>query len=150
MLSPLPPAAARALPVDRATASRVLGAELSGEWPGRDVFDVLPLQEEAGQFRVWVMIERDTSTVVGDIGFVGGPGEDGVVEIGFSVVPSRRRRGYASEAVGELVSWASMQPGVRTVVARCRADNAGSIGTLERAGFVRTQVTGDEIEWRFA
>jgi len=64
---------------------------------------------EDERFGIWLMIERDTDTVVGDIGFMGPP-DDGSVEIGFSVIPDRRRLGYASEAAGRLVAWALEQP----------------------------------------
>ncbi|MHB8649207.1 MAG: GNAT family N-acetyltransferase, partial [Gaiellaceae bacterium] len=66
------------------------------------LLDVLPLQAAAAPsdecFGVWVMIERDTGTVVGDVGFIGPPDESGIVEVGYSVIPDRRRRGYATEA----------------------------------------------------
>ena len=122
-LRPLPSAAARALPDDRETAARLLGAALSADWPQPDLLDVLPMQaaaEQSGErFGVWVIIERESTTVVGDIGFMGPPGEDGGVEIGYCVIPDRRGRGYASEAVAALVAWALAQPGVGSVAARC-------------------------------
>ena len=72
------------------------------------------------------------------------------VEIGFSVVPERRRLGFASEAAAALVDWARGQPGVDRVVARCDSDNDASIGVLERAGFVRTAEADGVIHWRAA
>ena len=92
------------------------------------------------------MLERATQTVVGDAGFEGPP-TGGVVEIGYSVTPGRRRRGYASEAARALVGWALAQDGVDTVVAGCAPDNIASVRTLERLGFVRTGLEGDEIRW---
>ena len=153
-LRPLPPEAARALPRDRATAERALGASLAPDWPQPDLLDVLPLQAAAGRvaarFGIWVIIERETRAVVGDVGFRGPPGDDGTVEVGYSVIPDRRRRGYATEAARALVAWAMSQPGVREVVAGCDRDNAASIRTLERLGFSRTGATSDEIRWRYA
>jgi len=131
-LRPLPAAAAGALPEDRSTAARLLGAALSPDWPQPDLLDVLPMQ--AGgvpggeRFGVWVIIERELTTVVGDIGFMGPPGEDGSVEIGYSVIPDRRGRGYASEVVRVL--------------------NVPSIRILERAGFVRSGESHGQIRWR--
>ena len=61
-------------------------------WPQDDLLDVLPMQAAAGvdaeRFGVWLMIERDTNTVVGDVGFLGLP-DDGLLEIGFSVTAGR-------------------------------------------------------------
>jgi len=151
-LRPLPAAAARALPADRETSARLLGAELSAQWPHSDLLDVLPLQGastlETAPYGVWVLIERGSRTVVGDAGFVGPPGEDEAIEIGYSVVPDRRGRGYATEAVSALVAWALEQPGVRAVVASCAADNTPSVRLLERLGFRRTGVEAEQLRWR--
>ena len=118
-LRPLPSAAARALPDDRETAARLLGAALSADWPQPDLLDILPMQAAAApseeRFGVWVMIERGSTTVVGDIGFMGPPDEDGDVETGYCVIPGRRGRGYAGEAVQAIVAWALTQPGVGSV-----------------------------------
>jgi ribosomal-protein-alanine N-acetyltransferase len=151
-LRPLPPAAAGALPDDRETAERLLGAALSTDWPQPDLLDILPMQAAAApsgeRFGVWVIIERGSTTVVGDVGFMGPPGEDGGVEIGYCVTPGRRGRGYAGEAVHALVAWALTQPGVGSVAARCDVQNVPSIRVLERAGFVRSGENDGQIHWR--
>jgi len=113
---------------------------------------VLPLQAtstpEVEPYGVWVLIERSSQMVVGDAGFMGPPGADETVEIGYSVVPDRRGRGYATEAVRSLVEWAFDQPDVIAVVAGCAPDNTPSIRLLERVGFQRTDPKGDELRWR--
>ncbi len=150
-IRPLPAAAAHALPDDRELARRVLGAGLAPAWPLPDLLDVLPLQsEEYENFGVWVMIERETNTVVGDAGFLGPPDENGIVEIGYSVVPGRRCRGYATGAVSTLTGWALRQDGVVGVVAGCDPSNAASIRVLERIGFERTGESGGEIRWKLS
>lgn len=72
-LRPLPTAVAAALPHERETASRLLGVSLSPAWPQTDLLDVLPLQaalaSDEERFGVWVIVERETGTVVGDIGW---------------------------------------------------------------------------------
>ena len=92
------------------------------------------------------MIERESGRVVGDIGFLGPPDEGGSVEIGYCVIPDRRRRGYASEAARALVGWALEQPGVEVVVASPESGNLASVRTLERVGFQR----GSQVGWRYA
>ena len=151
-LRPLPPPAAAALPEDRARAAELIAATLPADWPGVDLLDVLPMQAgaspETERFGVWLIVEQESSTVVGDIGFFGPPGADATVEIGYSVVSGRRRRGYASEAASAVVIWALAQPEVSAVVARCDAGNDGSVRTLERAGFARAGADGDRLLWR--
>ena len=149
---PLPAAVAQVLPHDRETAARLLGLRLPVEWPQADLLDVLPIQAAAGSqdeaFGVWVMIERESETVIGDIGFTGPPGEDGSVEVGYSVIPDRRGRGYATEAARVIVDWALAQPRVRAVVANCSRENVPSIRVLERIGFVSTGETDGQFRWR--
>jgi ribosomal-protein-alanine N-acetyltransferase len=152
-LRPLPALAAAALPEDREEASRILGATLPTEWPLPDLLDVLPLQAAASPetecFGVWVMIERDSGSVVGDIGFIGPPDEAGSIEVGYSVIPDRRRRGYATEAADAIVEWALSQPDVQIIVAGCDSDNAPSVRMLERLGFRRTGAANGQIRWRY-
>lgn len=95
------------------------------------------------------MIERETGTVVGDIGFVGPPDDGGSVEIGYSVISDRRRRGYAKEAAEAIVEWVLRQPNVRVVVAGCAKDNLPSIRTLVRTGFLQTGEADGQIRWRY-
>ena len=132
---------------DRTAAAGALGIELDPDWPAPDILDVLPGTEPFG---AWAIVERETSTVVGDIGFHGPPDADGVVEIGYSIVPGRQRRGYAIEGGAALIDWALAQPGVRGIVAGSARGNAASIATLERLGFERTGEADGEIRWRLA
>ena len=85
--------------------------------------------------------------MIGDIGFHGPPDPAGTLEIGYSIVPTRRRRGYAVEAATTLIEWAFAQPGVAGIVAGSAADNAASIATLVRLGFERTDEARGEIRW---
>jgi [ribosomal protein S5]-alanine N-acetyltransferase len=151
-LRPLPAAATKVLPEGREEAGRILGAALSVDWPQADLLDVLPIQASASpsdeRFGIWVMIERESGSVVGDIGFIGPPG-GGSIEIGYSVIPARRRRGYATEAARAIVDWALREPEVNVVVASCDSGNEPSIGTLERIGFLRAGEAEGQILWRY-
>jgi ribosomal-protein-alanine N-acetyltransferase len=150
-LTPLPAAAAAALPDDRATATRLIGASLPDPWPQLDLLDVLPVQAAAEPadepFGIWLMIERDSSTVVGDVGFMGPP-DGGVVEIGFSVIPDRRRRGYATEAARSLVDWAFSEPRIREVSARTEPENEASARVLAATRFARVGDSRGVVRWR--
>ena len=68
-------------------------------------------------------------------------------EIGYSVLPAFQRHGYASEAARALVAWGFTQPGIRRIVANCRADNAASIRVLEKAGLRLTGRDRDQLTW---
>ena len=76
--------------------------------------------------------------MVGAGGYFGPPGDDGCVEIGYSVLPEWQRRGYASEIVDALVTRAFSVPDVTLVVAHTTPGNVGSVGVLARCGFSQT------------
>jgi RimJ/RimL family protein N-acetyltransferase len=80
------------------------------------------------------VIERATGLVVGGIGFHGPP-DHGEVEMGYGIVPSRQRRGYATEAVGLMIALAWRDPAVTAVLASTDPGNAASRRVLEKAGF---------------
>jgi RimJ/RimL family protein N-acetyltransferase len=83
-------------------------------------------------FHFVVRLEDDL--VIGEIGFVAPP-RRGVVMIGYAIVPSARRQGYATEAIAVLTAWSLAQPGVDRVRAQTLPDNEASIRALLRAGF---------------
>jgi len=151
LLRPLPAAAAGALPSDRATATSLIGAQLSDDWPLPDLVDALPLfaaRRANEPFGAWVVIDPGSHQVIGDIGFMGPPDANGEVEIGYSLVPAARGRGLAAEAAAALSGWALRQPGVTAVTATCEPDNVASIRTLERSGFSRDGTRESLLRWR--
>lgn len=152
-LKPLPARAAAALPEDREEACSAVGARLDPEWPDPHLLGVLrrhaDLSADTECFGVWVVIERESGGVVGDVGFHGPPDDGGTVEVGYSVIPRRRGRGYATEAANALVAWARSQPSVKVIVAGCDPGNVASIRTLERVGFCRTGEVNGELRWRY-
>src|SRR5690606_23691775 len=79
---------------------------------------------------------------VGHAGFHGPPDENGMVEIGYSVVPEFRRRGYAKAIVRELLEHAASAPDVTVVRASISPDNDASLATI--AGFGFTKVRSEE------
>ena len=88
--------------------------------------------DQAFGFHFVVRLEDDL--VIGEIGFVAPP-RRGVVTIGYAIVPSARRQGYATEAITVLTAWSLAQPGVDRVRAQTLPDNEASIRALLRAGF---------------
>jgi ribosomal-protein-alanine N-acetyltransferase len=93
----------------------------------------VPADDGARRFGHRLVIERDTGTVVGGVGFFGPP-QGGEVEIGYGIVPSRQRRGYATEAVQAMVADIFRLDEVQTVTAEVDLDNPASIRVLEKCG----------------
>jgi len=93
----------------------------------------------------WQLVERSSGLVIGGIGFLTPP-TAGTVEIGYGVVPSRQRRGYATEAVRTMVRLASADGTVATVVASTDRDNVASQRVLEKSGFQCVE-RGDDVRY---
>jgi [ribosomal protein S5]-alanine N-acetyltransferase len=82
--------------------------------------------------------ERDgqRATAIGAAGFKGPPDARGEVELGYGVLPSYQRQGYATEAVRGMMSFAFGDPRVKTVIGQTIPSLVASIGVLQKAGFI--------------
>jgi [ribosomal protein S5]-alanine N-acetyltransferase len=96
-----------------------------------------------------VIIDRKDQLIVGDMGFKGGPNEEGTIDLGYSIVPSYQGKGYATEMGRAMVEWALTHSDVKKVIATCNPDNVASIRVLEKIGFKRTKQTVESIYWSF-
>src|SRR3954470_10713432 len=73
----------------------------------------------------------EDDVVVGEIG--GGFTAPGTVEIGYAVVPSCWGRGFATEAVRQLVERAASVPGIERILAHAPLDRPASGRVLAKA-----------------
>jgi RimJ/RimL family protein N-acetyltransferase len=94
-----------------------------------------------------LITERAGGLVVGSIGLFWPPA-DGVLELGYGVVPSRRGRGYASEATRAMAAHGLSAPGVHTVCATVELSNPASVRVLEKAGLERWSEDGTTARFR--
>lgn len=78
---------------------------------------------------------------VGVAGFHGAPDPNGMVEVGYRVEPTYRRRGYARRSLETLLAVASTHPHVRTVRASISPDNIASRALVDQHGF---EVVGEQ------
>jgi len=132
---------------DRAAFFAALGAKVEPAWPPElhdPAIPQLTLERlsagadmagwDAWAFLMpWPMDGADRPVGVG--GFHGPPDADGVVEIGYSMLPSFREQGLATEAVQGLVDWACAHAGVRAIRAETLAHLLASRRVLEKSGF---------------
>lgn len=86
----------------------------------------------------WLIILRDTRTVIGSADFKTLPNEAGEVEIGYGLAAPFEGAGYMTEAVRALCEWALTQKDVKAVSADTEDGNLKSERVLEKVGFVRT------------
>ena len=142
---------------DPATAQRIAPFALDGT-TFQDDDHVLALRHEQltkdPAQEPWLLraaVLRSTGVVIGRIGFHAPPDASGTVEVGYSVAPSYRRQGFATEMAVGLLRWGA-EHGATACVASTRPDNAPSLAVIARLGFERTGEQMDEIdglEWVF-
>lgn len=116
--------------------------EASRGWPHADTADALGMHAahgHTGPYCCWLVVAG--GSVVGDVGCHGGPGADGVVEIGYGIAGPSRRKGYATAAVRALVAHLAEQPELTAIRATTSEGNEPSQRLLEGLGF---EVVGRE------
>ena len=85
----------------------------------------------------WVQLsveERDGNTLVGDVGLSPAEDEPGVIKVGYTVAPAFQGRGYATEAIGALVTYAFGALDAEVVRAYASAENVPSLRVAEKVG----------------
>lgn len=89
------------------------------------------------------IVLRSERRMVGFVNFHGAPGVNDVgapdaVELGWSVFPADRGKGYATETALALMDWAAEVHGILRFISATTPDNAASLRVHEKLGFVRT------------
>lgn len=91
---------------------------------------------------MYAIVRRSDSQMVGHVGFHGAPGLHSLgdlapdaLEIGYSVFPPYRRRGYAVAAAKALIQWANTDRGITFFVASINHENIASQGVAAEGGF---------------
>lgn len=162
------PEAIRAAANDHARLSQLLNAAIPADWPHEFLDDALiPMAElmeqeardgiDRGIFTFWFMLLKEPRTLIGTIGLKGAPSatdagpsglanqaapqieiEAGRVDIGYGLVKSQQRKGYAREAVQRMLREVFADSRVRMVVGETLEDLHASIRVMESCGFKRT------------
>ncbi|UZJ77821.1 GNAT family N-acetyltransferase [Fictibacillus sp. KU28468] len=96
---------------------------------------------------VWLVTEKETGMIVGDIGFKGKPSAERTVEVGYGIIPSAQKKGYATESVRAIIDWAFSSDQVNRVIAECLINNDPSIRVLEKMNMKRLGQEGEMLNW---
>jgi [ribosomal protein S5]-alanine N-acetyltransferase len=135
---------------DVEAVARATGALYSPEWLGDNAGH---LARRARQLRAdpairrWlvrpIVLREGDRAVIGTINFHGPPDGRGMLEVGYSLLPEFRGRGYAIEAVRALFAWAKRDPVVRVFRASVSPGNDRSLHLIDKLGFVQI---GDQMD----
>ena len=126
-------------------------------WPGfpetiPHVYESLKSDPSALEWGYRLFVHTKDSALIGEGGYKGAPDKEGMVEIGYAIVPEYRRRGFASEAARGLASHAFSHPEVNLVQAHTLKDGTASIGVLKKlgmkyAGTAHDPEEGEVLRW---
>ena len=159
VLRTLPPAALAALVAgDRIEASRLAGCAL-GDFPDDErAIAAVRLKDLADDpaYLPWslrAMALKPSLAFVGHFNFHAKPGAEhlkelapGAVELGYFVMPDRRRQGFAEEAALGMMDWAAQAHGVRRFVVSISPQNAPSVAMARKLGFAKIGSHIDEVD----
>ncbi|MCE7066201.1 GNAT family N-acetyltransferase [Dyadobacter sp. CY326] len=139
------------------TLARVMGVNVPKKWTDfRDTFTPSyhrwkahpPLRD----WWVYLIIYVPDNILIGSCGYKGEPDANGVVEIGYEIIPAYRKRGLGAEAAKGLVDHAFAHSAVKKVTAHTLAEENASVRILESIGFKQTEDVSDPDDgllWRW-
>jgi RimJ/RimL family protein N-acetyltransferase len=139
---------------DGASVGRELGSVLPAEWldsvkrlAGYRAHQLGERPQDAGWLlRPIILAENDE--VVGYLNFHRAPDERGMVEIGYTLLPDARGRGYAIEAVRAAFEWAQRAHGARVMRASVAPTNERSINLITKLGMTHVGEQWDDEDGR--
>ncbi|MCH1625325.1 GNAT family N-acetyltransferase [Ferdinandcohnia quinoae] len=97
---------------------------------------------------VWLVIDKQTNKIIGDIGFKGKPNEEKSVEVGYGITSSKQNKGYATEGLKCIIEWAFNSDSVNKIMAKCFEDNTPSIKVLEKLKMTKIKRDNGMLYWQ--
>jgi len=141
---------------NNACSLRISGYRIHNEWPENDLKEAIPVFRELlirngmNGFNNWTISLKENATIIGSAGFIGNPDKNGMIEIGFGIVPAMRARGFCYEAVRALMKWAISGEAIRGILAHCNDDNIPSKNIIAKLGFTLTKDENGLLEWLYS
>jgi RimJ/RimL family protein N-acetyltransferase len=91
-------------------------------------------------FGYWVIEEKNSNEFVGEIGFADfkrdiAPSMKDVPELGFALASNYHGKGYATEAVRAVLSWADVHLQGRKTVCLINSENLASLRVVQKCGY---------------
>ena len=140
---------------DLETASKLIDLIIPSEWLEAKWLMEMRLVKirENPALEPWLLRAvalSETRTMIGFIGFHTLPGADylnpyapGSVEFGYTIFSDYRRKGYASEAAGALMDWATREHDVTRFVVSISPINKPSLRLAQKFGFRKVGTVTD-------
>jgi len=125
--------------IDGVTKEAIINALLPNLEKSKDNFEF---------FTMWIIIEKETLSIIGGLCFHGLPDDCGEVEIGYGMDITCRNKGYITEAIKRLIEWTGKSQKVKTIKAETENENVSSSKVLEKNGFKLCEKKNNTSLWR--
>ena len=109
---------------------------------------VIENKEDYLWYTNWVIVLKKENKIIEGLCFKGCPDEKGRVEIGYGMQDEYRCKGYATEAVKELINWTFNFKIVTEIIAETEKDNLPSHRVLEKIGMEKYEEKEKMFWWR--
>ena len=115
------------------------------EGPSPLAFRIPRVKKDPGfaEIAIVLAINKSTNEVIGSAGFHDFPNEDGMIEIGFGIVPEMQNQGFGKELLIGMWKMICKRPDVKVLRYTVSPDNAPSMHIIKKLGF--TQV-GEQMD----
>lgn len=143
---------------DRAAVGGLAGYRIPADFPNAGALKLIRYRrEQIANDESWVpwslraIVLRDSAVMLGYVNFHGPPGVNdtatpNAVELGWTVFPQHRKKGYATETARALMNWAATEYGISRFISSTTPNNTPSLRVHDKLGFARTgQIVDGEI-----
>lgn len=97
---------------------------------------------------IWTAISRIEKIMVGDLCIIGDPRENGEIEIGYGTYEEHQGKGFMTEIVNGIITWAQAQLEINTITANTQKTNTASIIVLQKNDFIKINDTKNDYFWK--
>lgn len=112
-----------------------------GSGPIKYTLEKISSANELGWW-TWFPVHRKDNTLIGTGGYKGSP-VNGMVEIGYEIIPAYRNKGLATEFANALITHAFTFSYIHTVTAHTLAEVNPSTKVLSKCGFIKIDEIND-------
>lgn len=124
---------------NNSSLGKILGVTVPEKWSDfgevvvKYAYEQIKTDPTQNGWWMWFPVLKESNLLIGSCGYKGKPVE-GIVEIGYEVIPAQRERGYATEIAQTLIHNAFKHKYVHTVQAHTLAEENASTKILKKCG----------------
>ncbi|HEX4877794.1 MAG TPA: GNAT family N-acetyltransferase [Chitinophagaceae bacterium] len=130
------------------TVSRTISPELKEALEQTILPNVADTTKDYLYNTLWSAIAKEKNQIIGDLCIIGEPNAAGEIEIGYGTYDEFQGKGYMTEIVEGIISWAKTQSLVKSIKASTEKTNTASFRVLEKNNFIKVGETHTEFKWK--